>query len=260
MLDPWSLSQKRVKKMIWLRLRLCKQLRRAAAIHFTTLREAELAAGFYQESQKLVEPNGIFPNEYHTSPTRTIWDEFEIPRGARIALFLGRLHPKKGISFVINAVKHLNRPDLTFVIAGPDEGGYRSELEALAGSFASSRRVVFTGMLTGDVKKAALASADFSVLMSHQENFGNTIVESIASGTPVLISPHVNLADMVKQCLVGEVVPLDSQLIASVVARWLDHPEVLEGYAARARSVAVTEFDWHAISRRWIEHYRRLAT
>jgi glycosyltransferase involved in cell wall biosynthesis len=259
MLDPWSLTQKRVKKVIWLKLRLCKQLRKAAAIHFTTSREAELAAGFYQDYQKLVEPNGIFPDDYHTSPTRTVWDEFKIPHDSRIALFLGRLHPKKGISFVINAVKQLNRQDLTFVVAGPDEGGYRSELEALAGSFASTRRVVFTGMLTGEVKKAALASADFSVLTSHQENFGNAVVESIASGTPVLISPHVNLADMVERCLVGEVVPLDSQLIAGVMARWLDHPEVLEGYASRARSVAVTEFDWHAISRRWIEHYRRLA-
>ena len=79
-----------------------------------------------------------------------------------------------------------NDQSVALVMAGPDQSG--GELQKRAG-----RNVIFTGMLEGSMKWSALKAAEVFVLPSHQENFGLSVVEALACGTPVLISDRVNI-------------------------------------------------------------------
>jgi glycosyltransferase involved in cell wall biosynthesis len=72
------------------------------------------------------------------------------------------------------------------VLAGPDEGGYRREVESLVSELGCGDSVIFTGELDDNQKWAALAAADLFVMPSDFENFGNAIVEAMFSGLPVV--------------------------------------------------------------------------
>src|SRR5690606_26947031 len=80
------------------------------------------------------------------------------------------------------------------VIAGPcGDAKYIKQLQAQAEAFCPTDSVIWPGMLTGDAKWGALRAAEVFLLTSHQENFGIAVVESLACGTPVLISQQVNI-------------------------------------------------------------------
>jgi glycosyltransferase involved in cell wall biosynthesis len=115
--------------------------------------------------------------------------------GKRFALFLARVHPKKGVDLLVEAfirVAH-RAPDLHLVIAGPDPDHLRPALEARAREAGVAERITWTGMITGDVKWGAFKAAEVYVLPSHQENFGITAVEAMAVKTPVLLTRRVNI-------------------------------------------------------------------
>jgi glycosyltransferase involved in cell wall biosynthesis len=116
-------------------------------------------------------------------------------RGKRLAFFIGRIHPKKGCDLLIEGfAKVLGQdPDWHLVIAGPDQVGLRESLNYRAAELGMASKITWTGMLGGTMKWGALRSAEIFVLPSHQENFGIAVAESLAAGTPTLISNKVNI-------------------------------------------------------------------
>ncbi len=127
----------------------------------------------------------------------------------RYLLFLGRLHPKKGCDLLVEAFAKIapHHPDLDLVLAGPDQVGLGSSLQAMAQKLGLSDRVHFPGMVEGAAKAGALRGADAFVLPSHQENFGIAVAEALAHGTPVLVSDQVNIWREVIADGVGLVAP-----------------------------------------------------
>lgn len=110
-------------------------------------------------------------------------------------LFLSRIHPKKGVNLLINAISELkaNNQDLpALVIAGPGlETDYGKAIIKLANE--SGCEIYFPGMLQGSEKWGALYGCDAFILPSHQENFGIAVVEALACKKPVLITNKVNI-------------------------------------------------------------------
>src|SRR5262249_47512606 len=114
--------------------------------------------------------------------------------GTRTLLFLGRLHPIKGIDILLESwSKVMHRfPQWQLHIAGTDTGygnksGYLREMNELA-SRLKLKRVEFIGPLYGDAKLSAYRGAELFVLPSHSENFGVTVAESLAAGTPAIVT------------------------------------------------------------------------
>src|SRR5690606_19926978 len=95
------------------------------------------------------------------------------------------------------------------VLAGPGEADYIDQMKHRVSEHGMDDRVVWTGMLRGEDRIGALASADLFVLPSHQENFGIAVVEALAAGTPVLISDQVNIANELVMAGVGQSLPLE---------------------------------------------------
>ncbi|MEI8285518.1 MAG: glycosyltransferase, partial [bacterium] len=116
-------------------------------------------------------------------------------------LFLGRIHPKKGVDILIQAYlqdKSSGETQLDLVIAGPGwDSAYGREMKRLIEtsprSTRGSRRIHAVDMLAGFSKWGALYDCEAFILPSHQENFGIAVVEALACNKPVLISNKVNI-------------------------------------------------------------------
>ncbi|MEL0101853.1 MAG: glycosyltransferase, partial [Euryarchaeota archaeon] len=98
---------------------------------------------------------------------------------------------------ILESFLNISQPIPNLVVAGPiDDAGYKLHLDGLIEKIVVKHpdwQCIWTGMLTGDKKWGALRSADAFILPSHQENFGIAVIESLAVGTPVLISNKVNI-------------------------------------------------------------------
>jgi glycosyltransferase involved in cell wall biosynthesis len=200
-LDPWfkhTFPLKHAKKWLYWPWGTYRILRDANAVLFTSEEEKRLAREsfwLYRASEAVVTLGVARPPEDPKTQAELFLGSYDELRGKRILLFLSRLHEKKGCDLLIEAFSEVARADerLRLVVAGPSEGGYRSRLEAQAKARGVEQRVIFTGMLSGDLKWGAYRAAEAFVLPSHSENFGLVIVEALACGLPVLISSKVNI-------------------------------------------------------------------
>jgi glycosyltransferase involved in cell wall biosynthesis len=137
-------------------------------------------------------------------------------------VFLGRLHPKKGCDLLIDAFARVatHVGDARLVMAGPDSAEWRAALERRAAAAGVADRILWTGMLHGSEKWAALFAAEALVLPSHQENFGFVVAEALGCGVPVLISDKVNIWREVADAGAGFVAPDTIEGTVELLERW----------------------------------------
>jgi glycosyltransferase involved in cell wall biosynthesis len=203
MLDPWfnaAYRLKHLKKLLyWLPIEY-RVLRDAAAVFFTAEEECERARLSFQpyNVREVVVGYGTTAPEGDPEGQRQVFARaFPELSGKRVLLFLGRVHEKKGCDLLVDAFTRqtLVDPEIYLVIAGPHQDDFaRMLLERVKALRPDvSRRIVFTGMLSGEVKWGALRSAEVLCLPSHQENFAQVVSEALSCGTPVLISDKVNI-------------------------------------------------------------------
>ncbi len=145
-------------------------------------------------------------------------------QNTRVLLFLGRLHPKKGCDLLIDAFPRAYASHMALVLAGPDQIGWQRKLRERIARFDLAPRIVFTGMLEGEMKQGALAAADAFILPSHQENFGMSVVEALAVGLPVLISNRVNIWREIDADCAGYIESDDLAGTTRLIERWMQTP------------------------------------
>jgi glycosyltransferase involved in cell wall biosynthesis len=118
-------------------------------------------------------------------------------KGQPLILFLGRVHEKKGVDLLLRAFAAARERGWyqrhRVLIAGPVAEKYKAFLTNLAQQLGIADRIVWAGMIQGDLKWGAFQAAEVFVLPSHQENFGISVAEALSCGLPVLISDKVNI-------------------------------------------------------------------
>jgi glycosyltransferase involved in cell wall biosynthesis len=203
MLDPWFKREhplRHVRKWCYWWVAERALLRGAAAVLFTCEEERRLARQSFPGSsyRERVVAFGTTAPPYR--PAKQCAAFFALHPGLAdrpFWLFLGRLHPKKGVDLLIDAYARLSArgsPVPRLVLAGPcADPSYLQRLQARAAATCPPGAVLWPGMLAGDAKWGALRAAEVFVLPSHQENFGIAVAEAMACGTPVLISDKVNI-------------------------------------------------------------------
>lgn len=194
MLTPWALRRSAGKKKIAWRLFERKNLEMADLFHATSDSEAAgleaalagLGIRRPQDGGRLpvvTVPNGVaFPDWL---PGRACLEK-KLPAlaGKKWAVFLGRIHPVKGVIELVEAWGECGdaRQGWVLMLAGPEvDLAYAAKIRS-----AGVGNVVWTGELEGEEKWAALANAGFVAAPSHTENFGMVIAEALAAGRPVL--------------------------------------------------------------------------
>jgi len=247
----------RWRKALWLRLVERRTLVRAAGLHVTADLEAD-------EARKLglplppvfVVPNGIDPEPLPDGA------EVSAPIRALLAagpflLYLGRLSWKKGLDRLIPALARV--PDVTLAVAGNDEEGIRPELEALAHTAEVADRVRFLGPVEGAGKAALLYGCAALVLPSYSENFGNVVLEAMAAGRPVAVTPEVGLAGVVREERAGIVSEGEPAILGEALRALLCDPD-LDAMGRRGAEAARRRFGWAAVAVQMEEVYRMLSS
>jgi poly(glycerol-phosphate) alpha-glucosyltransferase len=234
-------------------------LQNAAAIIATAEQEkSELIAGGIPAEKIVLRRNGVAPPA--SLPARGAFrTSLNIPADARLILFLGRLSQKKSPDLLLQAFAQLppssTAAHLAFV--GPDESGMRARLQQLAGQSDVAQRVHFAGPLSGDSKWSAYCDADIFVLPSQNENFGNTAAESIAAGTPVIVTDQCGIAPLLDG-VAGMVVRHSASSIVETMSNLLTD-SALYARLKNGCATAVQRLDWGLPTREMESLYRKLA-
>jgi glycosyltransferase involved in cell wall biosynthesis len=228
MLDPWfkrTYPLKHAKKWLYWPWAEYRVMRDAAAVIFTSEQErieARQSFWLYRVKERVSALGVESPLPVSASTKEILFDKLPQLKGNRILLFLGRLHPKKGCDLAIEALasNSKSKSDFSLVLGGPDQIGWEKNLRARASKLGLESRVVFAGMLKGELKRSALANADALILPSHQENFGMAVVEALSMGIPVLISDRVNIWREIEEDRAGYVGSDDLAGTRSLIERW----------------------------------------
>lgn len=208
-------------------------------------REQYLRAGITQEKISLI-PNGIdFPQEVSELKEGEFRRTYGFPAEDPLILFLGRIHPVKGVELLIRAFSSLQNRATRLAIVGPDEG-HRRELERLVTANGIGDRVVFTGPLYEDRKWEAYLDANIYVLPSMFDNFPRSVLEAMGCGTPVVVTDRCGLAPQIEN-KAGLVVPYEDRALTRAIEWLVNEPELRETFSERGRRLLEEEFSWDPI-------------
>lgn len=253
-LSHWSLAQSAIKKRAYLALLERRNLRHAACLHFTSELEREEARPLTRGVPDAVIPLGVREVPLPTHPRQALVARFDLDADASIVLSLGRLHPKKGLEYLLPALA-LADSDTQLLIAGSGTVDYENQLRAQAHALGLESRVRWLGFVDGAYKQQLLAGADMLALTSHSENFGMAVVEALAMGTPVLVTRGVALAPFVDEHGLGQVCELD---VAHIARGLCNHASLTKVTPALRRQVTLDAFGWGNVARQVASMYARL--
>ena len=268
MLDPYFKKQyplKHLKKALYWHTLLSKVFSDANAALFTCEEEKILARQSFSryKVREMVVPYGTFGPNCDTVAANeeflTRWPEL---RGKRLAISLGRIHPKKGTDILIESFADTLAKDAAWhlVIVGPDQIGWQKELEALAEKLGIASRITWTGSLAGTLKWGAFSASEVFVLPSHQENFGIVVAEAMACGLPVIVSDKVNIWREIVSHNGGLVGKDTIDGTKDSLRRWSAlTTEEIAAFRTRSKKCFEDEFDFERTSKRVLENVEQLA-
>ncbi len=210
MLDSWALGNSRRKKQIAAWCFQDKNLHRAGCLHALCQAEAQSMRDYGLKNPICVIPNGIDLPEAGGCNFQVPDLPFSLPTGKKVLLYLGRIHPKKGLTNLLHAWAQVqNSSGWVLAIAGWDQGGYEEELKRLANDLGLSwsqandpksqaraeDALVFLGPQFNAAKTACYEKCDAFILPSLSEGLPMVVLEAWATGKPVLMTPQCNLPE-----------------------------------------------------------------
>jgi len=200
--EPWILNRSRWKKRLAHWLFEDANLRHTRLWRALTDKEAGQIRACGITAPIVVAPNGLNLEQYPEPERRD--DPIETPLIPRLAknkrrlLFLGRIHPKKGLDLLLSAWAGLGsvQKNWELVVAGPDENGHLAELRESVQTPGGPEDIRFTGPVTGKAKTDLLYSADLFVLPSYSEGFSMSLLEAMACEVPVVATAACNFSEI----------------------------------------------------------------
>ncbi|MCZ6625471.1 MAG: glycosyltransferase [Deltaproteobacteria bacterium] len=260
MLSPWALAHKKARKRIYGSLIECRTLRKAAALHALSGIEAIDLMHLGFSTRVFIVPNGIDVRKFASLPDGSALSiPNPIPREKTILLFLGRLHPIKGLDVLVRAFCKVvrKRENVMLVIAGPDETDYRRRLLSYLDTESAKAHCLFTGMLRGGERLAALAAADVFILPSYSEGFGVAAIEAMAAKLPTILSKACGISG-VEEAGAGFVVAPETDALCGAILRLIDDPLLRERMGENGRQLVLAKYTWDKVAKRMIEAYQTI--
>ena len=265
MLEPWSLRQKWLKKRLARFFYQDKALRCSAALHATAESEAEQFRRLGFGNPVIVSPNGVNVPADEIAAKR-------IP-GERRALFVSRMHPKKGVMELVEAWSRLKasgrapvgdwKCELVYTVSGEFERGYEAKVRERVRELGLVDAFIFTGALNDEEKWGAYARAELFVLPTYSENFGIVVAEALWAGVPVITTKGTPWAD------------IEAGPEGSACGWWIDLPPKdsleralgeamssgsasLSEMGSRGRALVERKYTWQAVVRPMVDGYGRI--
>jgi glycosyltransferase involved in cell wall biosynthesis len=260
MAEPWALRQKALKKKVYTALVEGKNLRRADCLHALSRPEIGHLRALAPRATVAFIPNGVDLRPLADLPPRSRL-EARHPElaGKFVLLFLSRVHAKKGLDLLAEALGALAPafPKLHVVLAGKDDGALDPFLDQ-ARSLGVAGRVTYLGHVSGESAREAWGAADAFVLPSYSEGFSMAILEALACRLPALITtachfPELAAADG------GIVVEPDATSVTRGLRQLLELGAAERAaLGSRGRALVETDYTWDRQAARLAELYRWL--
>jgi glycosyltransferase involved in cell wall biosynthesis len=169
------------------------------AVHFIAVSENEVKQyeqmGIEEEKITVIY-NGIDSDAYDILPQKNSFREKYNLTGKKIILYLGKITPRKGLDFLVKAFSELKRDDTVLVIVGNDMG-FKKKVVEIVEERSVADKVIFTGLLIGEEKRAAYQDADMLVYPAIYEIFGLVPFETIMCGTPVIVTDDCGCGEII---------------------------------------------------------------
>lgn len=290
MLDPWAVRNSAWKKRIALTFYERKHLEKSACIRALCDAEAQAIRQFGLRNPICVIPNGIdIPNARiaNLNGQRAPWND-GLTNGKKVLLYLGRLHPKKGLFNLIRAWAEVRKEEgrmqkaeeWILAIAGWDQGGHEDDLKRLAtesgmawadirdqksggsrlvSAFSSKNAsLLFLGPQFGDDKASCYAHCDAFILPSFSEGLPMVILEAWAYGKPVLMTAECNLPEGFAANAAIQIKPNVESITNGLKSLFKSSDDSVLALGTNGRTLVASRFNWPKAARDMLKVYNWL--
>lgn len=255
MLTNYTLNNRNSKVKDIIHSLIGKKLLAYSHIHATSTKELNDVSSNFKVDGITVIPNFV------ALPDRSFFESKPVQHayGDTVyqLLFLSRVEQKKGLELLFEALTKTDIPwELT--IAGSGEKNYLAQLQNLAETLGLAERIKWLGHVSNDQKFQLMASKDLTVLTSYNENFANVVIESLAMGTPVLLSKEVGLADYVQNNNLGWITDLNPEMIAETLTSSFHEVAARQNIRGTAPLLVKEDLDGEKLKAQYINMYQHL--
>jgi glycosyltransferase involved in cell wall biosynthesis len=243
-------------KSAWIQIIERSNVEQAAAVHLTSqLEAAELQRFGWRLPRLAVIPNGV--DEPPPRDGQIATDVEAIAAEQPLVLFLGRLSWKKGLDRLLRAFACTKAGKLAIV--GTDDEGLALRLVKLAGDLRIADRVcILPRTIMGSEKEHLFAAARVFVLTSYSENFGNTVLEAMRRRVPVVVTPEVGAADIVRESGGGIVVAGDPMPLGAAISRLTSDADLARSMGEAGQRHATAQYSWTRVAVQMEDLYESL--
>jgi glycosyltransferase involved in cell wall biosynthesis len=257
-LCQWSLQQGYRKKQIYLNLIEKSNIQHSKALHLTTEAEFQELKRLNFKIDHFILPLGMSIAETIVNAQQKLRDKLGIASDEAIILFMSRIHPKKGLDYLLQALAKLKTYPFKLIIAGSGSPEYEIEIKKLITEIKLNDHIYFTGFVDGEIKNLLLQGSDLFALTSYSENFGIAVLEALAAGLPVLVTPGVALASLVENNQLGYVTSLEIEQIVLHLEQFLKDRTMAKIMGDRSRKLVQERYSWEQIANRLIKIYQKI--
>lgn len=255
MLAPWALRHKWLKKRIAWMLYQRRNLASASALHATSDAEADDVSNCRLRVTVTQIPNGIDMPEDAAGTQKDTASDAPLK-----AVFVGRLHPVKGLPTALQAWAEQRPQGWELILAGPDEAGYRAVLEKEITHLNLGGSVKLIGAVDNPAKASLLRTASLFILPSHSESFGMVVAEALSFGLPVLTTQGVPWPDLERIDCGWRVPANDSAALATALTIATSLPIATRAaMGQRGLELVRSQFSWVSVAQRFLSLYASVA-
>lgn len=258
MLCKWSLQQSKFRKQTYLNVIERSNLLHTQSLFFTTQQEQEEFNLLDLNIPNFILPHGVQIPTLIPYAQAQLRELLQIPTHFPILLFMSRIHPKKGLEYLIESLGKLKEYNFALVIAGSGEPDYVNQIQDLLVTQGISDRAHLVGFIEGEIKNLYLQGADLFTLTSHSENFGIAVMESLVAGTPVLITDGVAIAPMVKEQAIGYVTKLEINAIVTALENFFQNFDNDLFSRLKTQQIIAENYSWQSISAQLVTIYQAI--
>jgi len=248
MMQPWAWQHRRWKKRLAWALYQQRGVESAARLHATADDEVARIRERYPDRHPLLIANGI---DIPDQPARMPKADGDV----RTALFLGRIHPVKGLAMLVDAWAQARPAGWRLQLVGPDEDGFRAQLEAQIAGHRLDDTIAIAGPASGDAKRAFYDAASLFLLPSYTENFGISAAEALAHGLPVITTTGTPWQVLETEGCGWWVAPETAAIAGALADATARADADLVAMGATGRSWVADNLHWPAIAKQFADAY-----